>query len=44
MGVPVNLLIGISRRKLYEHEEKDSTLVIYFYDINSALVVNGLDV
>ena len=44
MEVPVNLLIGICRRKLYEHEEKDSTLVIYFYDINSALVVNGLDV
>jgi hypothetical protein len=44
MGVPVNLLIRISRRKLYEHEEKDSTLVIYFYDISSALVVYGMDV
>jgi len=44
MGVSVDLLKRISWRRLYEHEEKDSTLVIYFYDINSAVVVYGLDV
>jgi len=31
-------------KKLYGRKEKDSTLVIYFYDINSAVVVYGLDV
>jgi len=44
MRVSVDLLKRISWRRLYGHEEKDSTLVIYFYDINSALVVYELDV
>jgi hypothetical protein len=29
---------------LHEREEKDTTLVIYFYGINSAVVVYALDV
>lgn len=35
---------GHKGKRLHEREEKDSTLVIYFYGINSAVVVYGLDV
>ena len=33
-----------NRKRLYECEEKDSTLVIYFYGISSAVVIFELDV
>ena len=46
LPIPVKcrLYRGYKRKRLYECEEKDSTLVIYFYGINSAMVAYGLDV